>query len=272
VTAASTTQNPFRRSQSFVSVIEIEGRLTPDGSGHTVQFRRASDGYFDVMKIPIVEGRAIDATDTLDAPQVTVVSAALAARFWPGESAIGRRLKRGNAMLEIVGVAADVRDVGAALAPAPTLYVAYAQNSASVSAATLVVRTTGPPENAVAAVRAAVLEVDPDLPLEGVGPVGQFMSNTLGPDRFRGTLLGLFAALGLLLATVGIYGVTACAVEERTRELGVRMALGAGARGVWWLVVGQAVKTVACGAFAGAVAAVAIVFALRADPTVVLRQ
>jgi predicted lysophospholipase L1 biosynthesis ABC-type transport system permease subunit len=195
---------------------------------------------------------------------VTVVSAAMAARFWPGESAIGRRIKRGTATLEVVGVAGDVRDVGAALPPAPVFYIPYAQQSASVVSATLVVRTAGRPEDAAAAVRAAVFAVDPDLPLEGVGRVEQFMSNTLGPDRFRGTLLGLFAALGLLLATVGIYGVTACSVEERTRELGVRMALGAGARGVWWLVVGQAVRTVAFGALAGAAASAATVFALRA--------
>jgi predicted lysophospholipase L1 biosynthesis ABC-type transport system permease subunit len=187
----------------------------------------------------------------------------MAARFWPGESAVGRRLTRAVGPLEIVGVVADVRDVGAAQLPAPIIYTAYAQNSAAQAPATLVVRTAGPPELSAAAIRAAVLEIDPDLPLQGVGAVDAFMADTLGPDRFRGTLLGLFAALGLILASVGIYGVTACGVEERTRELGVRMALGAGARRVWWLVVGQAMRTVAIGAVAGAAISAGMVVALR---------
>ncbi|HET9368852.1 MAG TPA: ADOP family duplicated permease [Vicinamibacterales bacterium] len=263
VVAASTTQNPFRRGIFFVTQVEIEGRRTPDGAGHFVQFRRASDGYFETMRIPVLDGRAISARDTVDSPQVAIVSQSMAERFWPGERAVGRRITRAGSTLEVVGVVGDVRDVGAAQPPGPTVYVAYAQNNAAIAVATMVVRTAGPPADAVAAIRAKVLEIDPDLPLEGVGEVAEFMTITLGPDRFRGTLLGVIAGLGLLLAAVGIYGVTACAVEERTREIGVRLALGANARGVWWLVVAQAVRTVAFGAAAGAAASAAVVFALR---------
>lgn len=263
VVDAGTTQNPFVPGSFTVTGIAIEGRPTPDGTDHIVQFRRVSGGYFSTMRIAVVAGRAFDATDRTDGPKVAMISEALASRFWPGEPAVGKRIIRVGVALEVIGVAADVRDQGPAVAPAPVLYLPHSQSNTPVTPATLVARVDGPTAPAIAAIRRAILDVDPQQPLERVTTIDAFMAATMGPDRFRAALLTLFAGLGLVLTAVGIYGVTACVVEERTREVGIRMVLGARASGVWRLVVGQALRAVAIGGVAGGGVAAALAMFLR---------
>ncbi len=238
VVSAATTLNPFSPNGSYVTGVLIEGHAVPPGGDFTAAFRRVSDGYFSTMKIPILQGRAIGSEDRFDSMPVAVLSKSFAAKYWPGEDPMGRRLIRGKTAYTVVGIAADVEDEGAGQSSASIFYIPFAQNSAALTGATLVVRTSGRPEDFAAGVRAAVLSVDPNQPLEKITTFEAFFRSSLGPDRFRGTLLGLLAVLGLTLTTVGIYGVTACTVEERARELGVRLVLGASPGGLFRMVVG----------------------------------
>jgi predicted permease len=251
VVDAATTLNPFSPNGGYVTGVEIEGHPSPTGTPLTSGFRRVSDGYFATMKVAIKEGRAIGEEDRFDTMPVTVVSETFARRYWPGEDAMGRRLIRGKTAYTVVGVAGDVEDEGAGQSSASIFYIPFSQNSAALTGATLIVRTGGRPDTIAAGVRAAVLSVDPNQPIEKMTTYETFFSDSLGPDRFRGTLLGVLATLGLLLTAVGIYGVTSCMVEERTREMGVRLVMGASPRQLWTLVVGGAVLTVAIGSVAG---------------------
>jgi putative ABC transport system permease protein len=253
VAEASTTLNRFLPGFYVATQVQIEGRPTPDGQPHVAQFRRLSPGYFRTLRIPLLEGRDFSEQDVAGAPPVAVVSRSFAARFWPGDSALGKRVHRGSAWHEVIGVVGDVSDVGYGQPPEATIYVAYSQNNVATAAAALVVRAASGDAAAIApSVRAAVLAVDPTQPLGHVVTLDAFLADSLGPQRFRSTLLLAFAGLGLALAVVGVYGVTARAVQERTREVGVRLALGAAPGAVWRLVVGQAMRAVALGVVAGA--------------------
>lgn len=262
VVDAATTLNPFSPNGGYVTGVEIEGHPSPTGASLTVSFRRVSDGYFSTMRIPVVRGRAIGPEDRFDSMPVAVVSESFAAKYWPGEDPIGRRVIRSQTAFTVVGIVGDVEDEGAGQSSASLFYMPFSQNSAALTGATLVVRTAGRPDDFAAAVRAAVLAVDPNQPLEKITTFESFFTASLGPDRFRGTLLGVLALLGLLLTAVGIYGVTSCMVEERSREMGVRLVMGASPRRLWWMVVGGSVLTVAVGCVTGALSATLVVTAL----------
>jgi putative ABC transport system permease protein len=255
VVDAATTLNPFSPNGGYVTGVEIEGHPSPTGTPLTSGFRRVSDGYFKTMKVAIERGRAIGPEDRVDSMPVAVVSASFAKQHWPGEDPIGRRLIRSKTAFTVVGIASNVEDEGAGQSSASIFYIPFSQNSASLTGATLVVRTAGRPDDFAAAVRAAVLSVDPNQPLEKMTTYESFFADSLGPDRFRGTLLAVLAILGLVLTGVGIYGVTSCMVEERAREMGVRLVMGATPKQLWQLVVGGAVLTVVIGAAVGILSA-----------------
>jgi putative ABC transport system permease protein len=258
VVAASTTMNLFQPGFAYQTVFDVEHKPTADGQKHTAHFRRVSPDYFKVLRIRERAGRTFTDADTAHAPLVVVVSQQLAERHWPGENPIGRRIRRGSQdrWATVVGVVDDVRDVGLAQAAEGTLYQAYAQNNPVTVPIGLVIRTGSDPLNVVNAVRAAVFSVDPELPIHRVATLESFLSDSVKPQRFRAAVLMVLACLGLLLAAVGIYGMTARGVVERTREFGVRIALGSKPRDVVGLVVAQALKSVAVGAAAGIVAGV----------------
>ena len=269
VVSAGATLNPFIPQFFFQTMLQIEGRPTPDGQPHTVQFRRVSPGYFKTMRVPVVRGRDFAESDGLDAPPVAIVSQSLAERFWPGEDAIGRRVIRGtnNKPLTIVGVVGDVRDVSLSQPPGPMIYISYFQNNVTAVPVSLVVRTTGDPLASAGAVRAAVLSVDAAQPIDHITTMERFLSDSLGPQRFRTALLAVLAAIGAALAAVGVYGVTARAVQERTQELGVRLALGASQASLVRTVVWQTLRAVVAGLVAGAaLSMMAGVALLRALP------
>lgn len=253
VAAASTTQNLFQPGFAFQTVFEVEHKPTATGQQHTSHFRRISPDYFKVMRIRLRAGRAFTEADTADAPLVVVVSQQLAERHWPGEDPIGRRIRRGSQgrWSTVIGVVDDVSDVGLQQAAEGTLYQPYAQNNPATVPIGLVIRTAPDPLTVVSAVRAAVFAVDPDLPIHRVATLESFLSDSVKPQRFRATVLMLLAGLGLLLAAVGIYGVTARGVAERTREFGVRVALGSQPSDVVRLVIGQALQAVGLGTVAG---------------------
>jgi hypothetical protein len=185
---------------------------------------------------------------------VTLVSRPLAERFWPGEDPLGRHIQRrtaGTPVLTVVGVVADVSDVRLGRSLEATMYVPYRQDNNSSTPLTLVVRMAGPPLDAVETVRQAVLGVDPAQPLARAAALTQFLDDSLGPERLRSTLLGTFAGLGLLLAGVGIYGVTSRTVVERTREAGIRLALGGAPRRVWWAMASRVLAAIGAGIAVG---------------------
>jgi putative ABC transport system permease protein len=252
VADAATTQNLFVPGAAFVTIAYPTESPQPGETGHTVQFRRISDGYFRTMRIPFEAGRDFDDRDRPATEPAVIVSRRFVDAYLGGGTPLGRRIRRGaNPPLRIVGIVGDVSDVGYGQAPQPTLYVAYRQGSVVAVPITLVVRATGRALEAVSAIEAAVWSVDPAQPLANVTLLSQYLADSLGPDRFRSVLLGAFAGLGLLLASVGIFGVTARSVVERTREVGIRIALGGSAGAVWRTVAGRPLLAVGAGGLAG---------------------
>jgi putative ABC transport system permease protein len=257
---AGTTLNTFSPNGAFVTLVHIEDRPTADGQPYTVQYRRVSTGYFETMKIALVGGRSFERRDWVDAPLVAIVSRGFAKRYWPGQDPIGRRLKRGataTAWSTVVGVVDDVRDVALDQAPADTVYTPYYQGSSPAAPVGLVVRTAGDPRGMIAAIKQGVWAVDAKQPLANVITLDQFLAASLGPQKFRAMLMTVCGIIGLLLATIGTYGVTARSVVERTREVGIRLALGGRALDVWWTVAWASLKAVVAGAILGIAASIA---------------
>jgi putative ABC transport system permease protein len=229
--------------------------------------RLTTPGFFAAMRTPIVKGRAFLETDRAGGQKVMIVSEALAARAFPGQDPIGKRIAccesgpDGFDKKVVVGVAGDIRSRGPAVAPSPEFYLPMAQAPDAAwhwfRAFYVVIRTDGDPAAAVEPLRRAFREIDPELPLFDVRTMNERLSGTLATARFNTLLLSLLGAVGLLLAATGVYGVIAYFVSQRTQEIGVRMALGASTGSVVRLVLGQALGPVALGAAIGVVASLA---------------
>ena len=230
-----------------------------------VNYEAVTPGYFDAAGISLLRGRGISMSDDETAPSVVVVSAATAQRFWPGESPIGKRLKWGppgsrEPWVVVVGV------VGAARYRDPRVesldvYVPYMQSPWRLNH--LVVRAAGDPRALTASVRSALTETDPEARAVQVATLGDLAAVALRQPRFQMTLVGAFAVLALLLGAVGIFGVVSFATARRTRELGVRMALGARGSDLNRLLISETLRTVAVGVTMGLAGAVAGVGVLR---------
>jgi putative ABC transport system permease protein len=258
VVDASQTLNSFTPGESIVTLVEIEGQPTADGSGHTVQFRRVSPSYFRTMRIRQLKGRAFTAQDSPTSIPAAVVSRSFAERFWHGLDPVGRHILRAKGALTVIGVVDDVSDIDLLQAPEPTLYLPWAQSSAALRPVALVIRSAGDPTRLAATVRSAVFSVDPGLTVDRLHPLQAFLSDSLAPQRFRATLLTLLGAIGLLLGAVGIAGVTARSIAERMTEFGVRLALGCDQATLWRSAVAGQLR------FAGAGAALGLMLSLGA--------
>jgi len=236
----------------------IEGRPVPDPAQVPLAaFRPVSPDYFSAMGIPIVKGRAFAERD-LEQPAF-IINEAFARRYFSDEAPLSKRIKLGpaefaNPFLPVVGVAKNVKSLGLQGDERPTLYLSYLKQPNM----TLVVRAASDPMSLVGAVRGAVQTVDPEQPVYNITTMSDRLAAQGAQPRFRTLLLGLFAALAVTMAGVGVYGVMATAVAQRTREIGIRVALGAQASDVLRLIIGQGLKLALIGVALGLAGAFAL--------------
>jgi putative ABC transport system permease protein len=254
--AAFGTWRPL--SSAFGSSIQIDGRSEPA----TATFQQITPQYFSAMGIPVLKGRVFNPTDTPSSPRVAIVDAALADRYFAGNP-LGKRLSgqfAANAQptwFEIVGEVGNTRDVSPSVSPGPAFYVPYSQADMMFEHV-LIVRTAANPASLTAAIRRQIWAVDKDAPVPGAETMDQIIYEKTAEPRFRTSLLGAFGLLALVLAIIGIYGVTSYSLAQRTYEIGVRIALGAQPRNIARLIFREGSLVAAVGISVGVVASFAL--------------
>ena len=266
VDAALTAGMPFSLS-SYSRTLALEGSAAAPGSEPHASYSAVHGEYFRVMGIPLLRGRSFTDGDREGGNPVVMVNQSMADRFWPGAEAVGQRFKPGgleddDPWVTVIGVVGDVRSRDLARDAEPTFYSPLTQTPwpASMYA---VVRADGAPAELGPVVRAAVREMDPGLAVTEVATASRLVAESVAGPRARTVLLGALALVAATLAVIGVYGVTAFGVANRSREFGVRMALGADARRVLTGVLGGGLRQAAWGALAGAAAALAATRVLR---------
>jgi putative ABC transport system permease protein len=252
---------PIFSRGAFYSFI-VEGVAQPSAEQrreNSSGFHSISPNYFNAMGTTFLAGRQFNEADTADSAGVVIINQTMADRFWPGESPVGKRISYGvnddnsPAWVEIVGVVGDVRHVGLDAEAAPEAYMPYPQ--APYRFMTVMIRTTADPASLAGAVRSQVQAIDPQQPVYDFKPMKEVIADSLAKRRLNMLLIGIFATVALVLAAIGIYGVMSYSVTERTREIGIRVALGARMGDVVRLVVRQGMTLALIGIAAGLVAA-----------------
>lgn len=261
VRAVGAVNNLPLGGSSLNGSFRIAGR--PAEEGGYGDYRVATAGYFQAMGIPLVRGRGFTVEDHADAPHVALINRTAAERYWPGDDPIGQRIGAlandswvYSQEATIVGVVGDVRHRGLTADPAPEVYVHYLQRPMRLRSSTLTIHTDDDAAALVAAVRERVASVDDQIPLE-FATMTEHLARSVNDRRFVLTVIGTFSLVALVLAVVGIYGVVSYSTARRTREIGIRMALGAAPRAVRRLVVRESLRVVLTGAGVGLAASLA---------------
>ena len=258
----------------FLLMTQDEAPKNFDGFGQLLQqkerlgnadFGVATENYFQILGIPLLRGRLFNESDTADSPHVAVISESLARERWPGQDPIGHTIEFGNMdgdprLLTIVGIVGDVHDYGLEAPPRPTVYVDLLQRPRSAMSLTLL--SDAPTELVTSASRGVLQDVNPEIP-PSFRTFSQVYSASLGSRRFNLILIGSFGAIALLLATAGVFGVMAYSVSCRTREIGVRVAMGARPRDVLSLILGQGLRTAAIGLVIGLAGSIVLTRAMQ---------
>jgi predicted permease len=262
-TVGGTTTEPLYPGV-YTARFNVEGQPAAGELGyHMLHHRVATPGYLESLRVPLVAGRFLDAHDTRDAPPVAVVSKSLADRYWPGESAVGKRIKRGRydspfPWMTVVGVAGTLKETHELLDNDDAWYLPYAQNGDDLETMTFTLRVQGDPLAPAPAVRAAIHAVDKNEPVFDMLTMEQRLAERTTPERFSTVIYSAFGFLGLVLAAIGIYGVLAFNVNQRLREIGIRAAMGAQPGDLRALVLGAGLRLAAAGLVIGLVGALAL--------------
>jgi putative ABC transport system permease protein len=266
--------------------IETENKTPAPVQGEIVtRYRAVGADYFHTIQIPLLEGRAIDAQDTATSSPVAIVSESLARKYWPGESAVGKRIKprfAGSSWCTVIGVADDVRHWGAAVAIEPTAYYPYTQVPDTIRGLleanmTIAVRSDLAQSELLHSIQKAVATVDSQVPVYQVKTMESMVADSDSLRNFDLSLLGGSSLLALTLAAVGVYAVMAYSVSQRTREIGIRIALGAHSRDVLRLILKQGARMAIVGSVVGVCGALllrkfmaSILYGLSANDPLVL--
>src|SRR5499426_305746 len=251
---------PFSSTYNLFA-FDVEGRPPlPVGQSISAENNSPTPDYFRTMRIPLLKGRVFTDEDTGQSPAVVVISETMARRYWPGEDPLGQQITvsdGGPNPRQIVGVVGDVKQEGLeAAGMIPMMYVPFMQSPRGFM--NLMVRSSGDVANLTAAVRSRIHELDRDMPVDGVITMSQLVLDSLATRRFSTLLLAIFAGLALVLAIVGVYGVVSYAVQQRRREIGLRIALGAQSSDVLRMVVGQSMRPAVAGVVIGTPSALAV--------------
>ena len=258
VSAAITNAVPLAGAAPGTTRFEVEGRPTDDPNLRpTTDVRVASDRYFETIGIPLVSGRVFNRFDTQESLPVAVINSAMA-RYWQGQNPLGTRISTNRkTWFTVVGIVGDVRQFGLAVPTVAQIYIPLSQSPFNFAGQVLL-RTAGDPARLEGTLRRTVHDVDPNQPVESVRTLDDLRAEALAAPRLTATLLAIFAGLALVMTLAGIGGVIATSVTARTREFGVRMALGAGRETVLAMVVRQGVTLVAIGLAIGLAGALAL--------------
>jgi putative ABC transport system permease protein len=250
-----------RQGQANFAFTVVGNPPLPPGKTNTANYTTVSPEYFRVMRIPLLRGRFFSEQDSPASPNAAIISETLAQRYFPNQDPLGRQVKFGfppntNVSREIVGVVGDIRDVALSRDPGPIMYVPFAQ--APLWGAEVVVRSSLNAASVAAGIRGAVNSIDKNLPVTDVESFPEVLGASVAQERFRTLLMIAFSAAALLLAAVGIFGVISYSASQRTREIGVRMALGAQRAEVLKMIMAQGLRMALAGVGIGIAAALGV--------------